>query len=227
MKELQTKIKERWETYEKELAKVAQELKDKLAEIVQTKKAAIEEEANKERDAALNRVLKEVEGEKRKVERKINALQAELEKMKKRKGNVTEATRELLVKMDRWFPDYDFGRNSKLDEEDVTPHLRAECARKVGRIISKDPDIYTSNAARVLEFMVRNIRRSAGQKFNGKDMRAITEEVCWLLTSVAYSDLRWIMERLGQGYNRYTVPEIHSLAESLIPKKEESVQPPN
>jgi len=221
-KSLREQVKAEWGEYKEQLKAHVERVKGELDELVVQKKSVIEEEAKKEKEAALKKVLLEVEREKDKVEKKIKAMERQLEKLRTKKGNVTQVTRDLIVKLDRWFPDYDFGRNRKLDEEDVTAQLRAECARKVGKLVAKDPDVYSNNAAVTFEFFVRNVRRSAGEKFNGKDLRAITNEVCWLLSNLQYGDLKWVMDRLGRSYNRRTVEDIHSLAESLIIQKEET-----
>jgi cell division septum initiation protein DivIVA len=230
VRKLQAKIKERWAVYESEMAVLVKQLRDELTTTAQQAHNAMAQAALREKEAVVKRALADaekerskikdaIEGERKKLQKEIDTLEKELDKLRSKKCDVTEATRNMLTKLDRAFPNYDFGRNGTLtDKEDVSPTLRAECARKIGEIIARDPDVSQNDAAAVLDFMARRTRRSAGTKFNGVDLRSIIETVCWILVNLNKGSIKWLIENFNRHpYDRtQSADEIRTLAENLV-----------
>jgi hypothetical protein len=216
-KSLKAKIHECGDTYNQKLLDRSEKSKKDLFECAEKYKDLIKKEAEKCIEDAEIVKLKE---EKAKLNKELKKIRNELKEIEDRKSNIPQVTKDILISLDRWFPDYDFGRNNKWDEEDVTPHLRIECALKIGKAFDKDPNIKVAQVISVFEFLIRSVRRSAGQKFNGKDLRIMTEEACWILANLKFDDVKWMMEKLKKYYyTRRNISDIHSWVVSFVPEE--------
>jgi hypothetical protein len=176
-----------------------------VEEMIEKKKQEIEKAAELEFSAT--RAAKKKENDK---------LKTELNTLEKKKGQISYHTKQLAHMLDRMFPNYDFGRNSKHDPEDVDAHLRSECAVKLGKLVQNHKDVTTRKIEDAFN-LYKRARRSAGQKFNGNDLRQMVTDLYWATENLKWEDVMWVLKRTCKRYSpSVKLNEIRKAFESVI-----------
>lgn len=201
-------------------AAMERDWKSKLTEIeckAKNKKANAEIEAR--------RIIQDVEKEKRKCEGEVSTLkltkqrlEQEIQFLQNSKGNINKDTQAILEKLDRIFVDYYQRDPKKNPKENVTPILRAKCAKQIAEIIGQDKSLNSQKIFTIIDYIIKKVKRSAGNKFNGQDLVEIVDIICWMIKTIKYDYIIWFFNR--SKWTASSVNECRKQLEALLETQE-------